>query len=159
MLVILYIFWYLYLYIVHLLIIAAGSITCTTVWLIHTSTFPHTYIRVDWYLNAGVAFSNLRLMLCVCVRCTGIDVFLIIFWCGLIFRFSISKCGNRTPFRRVKITCFGFVVLWKKKKKKYAKALSCIHEWSQTLVITPKTSKIGWLSSNISRTTTMITKY
>ena len=55
--------------------------------------------------------------MCMCM-CTlyraGIDVFLIIFLCGLIFRFSISKCGNRTPFRRVKITCFGFVVLLKK---------------------------------------------
>ena len=33
--------------------------------------------------------------------------------------------------------------------------LSCIHEWNQTLVITPKNSKIEWLSSNISRTATL----
>ena len=43
-------------------------------------------------------------------------------------------------------------------EKKMTNALLCIHEWSQTLVITPKNSKIERLSSNILRTTMMITK-
>ena len=38
------------------------------------------------------------------------------------------------------------------------KTLSCIHESSQTLMITPKSSKLEWSSSNVSRTGTMMTK-
>ena len=43
-------------------------------------------------------------------------------------------------------------------KRTLANSLSCNHEWIQTLVIAPKNLKIEWLSSNILRTTMMITK-
>ena len=113
--------------------------------------------RVDLYLEAGVAFSNLWLTLhcCIdvywCYNCfRWLHYFLVWFWSQNV---GLNQFSN--PFHCLKIACFGFVVLWKKE----ANALSCIHESSQILVITPKTSKIEWLSSTILRTTMMITKY
>ena len=105
-------------------------------------------IRVDWYLNAGVAFSNLRLTLCM-MMCL----------CCLIFRFSISKCGNWTPFRRVKMTCFGFVVLRKIKtwpKLSHAFTNGAKHSW---LLLKPQKYGGYHQISQELPCTMMITKY
>ena len=47
---------------------------------LQNSIFNTPFIRVDWYLNAGVAFRNLRLTLCVCVRCICLIIFFGVVW-------------------------------------------------------------------------------
>ena len=75
----------------------------------------------------------------MCMVCT-LYLFSIIFFGDLIVvLFSDFKMWESNHFHLVKIVCFGFDVLWETMTN--ALLLSYIHEWSQTLVITPKTPK------------------
>ena len=96
-------------------------------------------IRVDWYLNAGVAFRNLQLTLHCCIDLINLHFR----WLHLLVDFPISKCGidewivNKS---NQSISPPQNCLLWFCCPVDFfvsANAISCIHEWSQKLV-TPK---------------------